>query len=182
MTRLRSPAQRAPQTTEAARALLEHYAQLDAQAALIALARDETISAAHASADAELVPIAAEQKDIVKQLKPWWAASIDALTGGKRKSIELGGCLIGYRISPPKVHFADGNDDAMAAVLIAAELADALVRTRHAPDKAAILRALDGDDASKLSELGIEARQREDFFVERMSGDTPAPVDVLDDQ
>lgn len=199
MTRLRSPAQRAPQTKAQALALLERFAARSAEIASIEADRQALLAAANAAADALLVPLAAELKDILKQLKPWWAASFDELTGGKRKSIELAGCVIGYRINPPKVSFVGGDEDAAVAALLGAEL-EALVRTKQSPDKPAILKLLDarrqallieaatadisdiGIDAGKavegaqLEELGFAIDQKEVFFV-----DAIAPVAGLAD-
>lgn len=198
MGRVRSAAQRAPQTTEQATALCTRYAERSAAAALVIQARDETIAAANQSADAELVPIVAELKDIEKQLKPWFAAHFDTLTGGKRKSIELGGCYLGYRLDKASVAFAHGKDDDMTVTLRAAELTD-YVRTKHSPDKAAIMKALEGErDAlaireaeapslgdnggppieeaarqalSPLHYLGFSIKQGESFFLEPVAQD-----------
>lgn len=188
MSRVRSAAQRAPQTIEAATALCTRFAERSAQAALIIQARDETIAKANQAADTELVPITAELKDIEKQLKPFFAAKFDDLTGGKRKSIELGGCYLGYRLDKASVAFAHGKDDDMAVTLRAAELTD-YVRTKYSPEKPAIMKALEAErDAVLLSEmrsgadddplkvtlvslsplhdLGFSIKQGESFFLE----------------
>ncbi|SEI68716.1 Mu-like prophage host-nuclease inhibitor protein Gam [Sphingobium sp. AP50] len=160
MSRVRSAAQRAPQTIEAATALCARFAERSAAAALIIQARDETIAKANQTADTELVPITAELKDIEKQLKPFFAAKFDELTCGKRKSIELGGCYLGYRLDKASVAFAHGKDDDMAVTLRAAELTD-YVRTKHSPDKPAIMKALEGErdaialrDAESVAPIG----------------------------
>lgn len=199
MSRVRSAAQRAPQTIEAATALCTRFAERSAQAALIIQARDETIAKANQAADTELVPITAELKDIEKQLKPFFAAKFDDLTGGKRKSIELGGCYLGYRLDKASVAFAHGKDDDMAVTLRAAELTD-YVRTKYSPEKPAIMKALeaerdamalrdaapigdnggpplDDDDAdavpsiSPLHDMGFSIKQGESFFLERVGQD-----------
>jgi len=198
MSRVRSPAQRAPQTPEQATALCARFVERSAQAALIIQARDETIAKANQAADTELVPITAELKDIEKQLKPFFAAHYDALTGGKRKSIELGGCYLGYRLDKASVAFAHGKDDDMAVTLRAADLVD-YVRTKHTPDKVAIMKALEaerdaialrdaarapiGDNGgppieeaaaetiSPLHYLGFSIKQGESFFLERVGQD-----------
>lgn len=195
MGRVRSPAQRAPQTIEQAQALCARFVERSAQAALIVQARDETIAAANQDADTELVPITAELKDIEKQLKPFFAAKFDELTGGKRKSIELGGCYLGYRLDKASVTFAHGKDDDMAVTLRAAEMTD-YVRTKHSPDKVAIMKALEAErDAIALRDaapaaigdnggppieeaarqalaplhyLGFAIKQGESFFLERV--------------
>ncbi|MBJ7440554.1 MAG: host-nuclease inhibitor Gam family protein [Sphingopyxis sp.] len=179
MARVRSPAQRAPQTIEQAQALCVRFVERSAQAALIIQARDETIAAANQDADTELVPITAELKDIERQLKPFFAAKFDELTGGKRKSIELGGCYLGYRLDKASVTFAHGKDDDMAVTLRAAEMTD-YVRTKHSPDKVAIMKALEAErDAFVLApdgatvplplhDMGFAIKQGESFFLERV--------------
>lgn len=189
MTRVKSAAQRAPQTLEQATALCTRFVERSAAAALIVQARDETIAKANQTADTELVPIAAELKDIEKQLKPFFAAKFDELTGGKRKSIELGGCYLGYRLDKASVAFAHGKDDDMAVTLRAADLID-YVRTKHSPEKSAIMKALEAerdalalrdaapadDEApapsiSPLHDLGFSIKQGESFFLERVGQD-----------
>ena len=167
MTRMRSAAQRAPQTIEAATALLARFAEADAQLAAVEAQRQESLAGVNAAADAVAVPLIAELKDIAKQLKPWWEGSFDELTGGKRKSIELGGCSVGYRLSPPKVSYAHGKDEDAVTALQGAGY-DALVRVKPSLDKPAVLKALDGEDANKLLALGFSAPQTESFFVERI--------------
>ncbi|BBF70206.1 host-nuclease inhibitor Gam family protein [Sphingomonas bisphenolicum] len=190
MSRVRSPAQRAPQTPEQATALCARFVERSAQAALIIQTRDEVIALANQVADTELVPITAELKDIEKQLKPFFAAHYDALTGGKRKSIELGGCYLGYRLDKASVAFAHGKDDDMAVTLRAAELSD-YVRTKHSPDKVAILKALEAErdqlfllsagkpdlldrpleEITPLHILGFSIKQGESFYLERVGQD-----------
>lgn len=195
MTRLRSPAQRAPQTTGQATELLARYSALDAQLAAHEAERQREIAGINAAADALVVPIAAKLRDIVKTLKPWWAASIDALTDGKRKSIELGGCVVGYRISPRKVTHPYGRDDAAVEVVRASPYAQQVLRVSYSLDKPAILKLLesqgsedlriDGDeiadtDPESLAALGFASKQTEEFFVDRV---LPKPIasDVVDD-
>lgn len=191
MSRVRSAAQRAPQDIEQATALCTRFVERSAAAALIIQARDETIAKANQTADTELVPITAELKDIEKQLKPFFAAKFDELTGGKRKSIELGGCYMGYRLDKPSVAFAHGKDDDMVVTLRAAELTD-YVRTKLSPEKPAIMKELEAErdaialrdaapadaaanDAppsiSPLHDLGFSIKQGESFFLERVGQD-----------
>jgi len=197
MTRIKSAAQRAPQTKEQAIALLETFAQVSANVRLTEAARTEQLALINAAADAELVPLAAQLKDIVKQLKPWWAANIEELTAGKRKSIELASCALGDRLNPPKVHFANGKDADGVAALQSNGFGERLVRMTPTLDKPAILRLLQtgtdpGSDAdaaeierlakiaaeiTKLAELGFSVRQTEEFFVEVITPNSP--VDEL---
>lgn len=174
MTRLRSAAQRAPQTLEQATELAKRYAVASATIDLIEADRAERLALANAAADEALVPLIAELKDIAKQLKPWWEGNVDDLTAGKRKSIELGGCLLGYRLTPPKVCFDAGTDEVAIAALLEADLG-ALVRRKPSLDKPAILRLLD-EGSEVLTSLGFEARQKEEFFVDRVTASTAATL------
>ncbi len=172
MARLRSPAQRAPQTLAAATELATRFAALDVEVERIEADRNAAIAEANAAADARLVPLVSERDDIAKQLKPWWASNKDQLTAGARKSLELGGCVIGERTSPPAVK-APGKDAEVALSLVGDRIGRLFVRSTPKLDKAAILAAL-RDGASKrpriaaaLRRFGFTITQREDFFIER---------------
>ena len=185
MARLKSAAQRAPQTREQAIAVLEGYARDSAEIALIEAARAEAIAAIEAKADAELVPLVARLKDAAKQLKSWWEANFEDLTGGKRKSLELAGCTIGYRFPPPSVKFAHGKDADAVVALQGNGYGQRLVRVTYAPDKPAILRLLESAppppedgaeltpeaaqilaDIATLKDIGFSIAQSEQFFVD----------------
>lgn len=169
MTRLRSAAQRAPQTTEAATLLLARLAEVDALIAAHEAQRTAQLAGINGAADACIIPLDAERKDLAKQLKPWFEVNFETLTGGKRKSIELGGCTIGYRLSPPKLSFAYGTDKDAVAALEHFDRTAGLVRVTPALNKPALLTELaDGGDgdAIPVELLGFEATQSEDFFIE----------------
>ncbi len=181
MARLRSAAQRAPQTVQQATDLLNRFADVSAQIDALEAQRAASLAQVNGAADTCIVPLAAELKDIAKQLKPWWAASIEELTAGKRKSIELGGCTIGYRISPPKVTHDHGKDGDAAQVLLGTEYEQRGVRISYALDKPGILKVLDeqalleGDAVPEVSlaSLGFASKQTEDFFIDVLA---PAPI------
>lgn len=184
MTRLRSPARRAPQTIEAATELAATFAALAAELADAEAQREAELAKINAAADAVAVPLKARLKDIVGQLKPWFAANVDELTGGKKKSITLGGCVIGYRISPPKVAHTHGTDGAAVTVLRGTEYEARTVRVSYALNKPAILELIEAEaegfahgadtvggvaaDGETLEALGFTARQAEEFFVDRI--------------
>jgi len=193
MARLKSAAQRAPQTKEQAIAVLEGYARDSAQIALIEAARADAIAQIDAKADAELVPLVASLKDAAKQLKPWWEANYEELTGGKRKSLDLGGCTIGYRLPPESVKFANGKDADAVVALKAHGFGERLVRVTYAPDKPGILKLLKSTpepaseglapdaeavtiltDITTLKDLGFSITQNEQFFVDAAEDGTAA--------
>jgi phage host-nuclease inhibitor protein Gam len=181
MTRIKAAAQRAPQTIDAATVLCARFAALDTEVAIEQAAVAESINIAKERGARALIPLVAELKDIAKQLKPWWEASAEAVTGGKRKSIELGGCDIGTRTTPPKLTFAHGKDEDGVAALQAASLAR-MTRTVASLDKPALLKVLGSDSeedvelAELLRDAGFDVSQKEEFFVAR-SG---KPIDVAD--
>lgn len=193
MGRVSSPAKRAPQTLDQAIVLATRFAELDAKADDIEAQRKDAIASVNATADGELVTIVAELKDIAKQLKPWWAANVEQLTEGKRKSKEIGGCMVGYRLSPAAVNFTGGTDKEATLKLRAAQQI-AFVRFSAAPDKVKIMAALEAarlaampvpegvevapptEDQLKeiaagqaLASLGFKIKQTEAFFVERVA-------------
>lgn len=187
MSRLRSAAQRAPQTKDQALELAARFAALSALRAEAEAQRAAEKAAIDAAADAVIVPIDAERADIQKRLKPWFEGNFDGLTGGKRKSIELGGCLLGYRINPPKVYFAGGTDKDAVQALLADPTGRALVRAVLSPDKPEILKVLEAEQAAiaaareagsadvpeaPIGALGFSIRQTEVFFVD--AGPHPA--------
>ena len=90
---------RKPQSQAAAQRLLELYAELDGRIAGMEEARDAAIAKANAVVDKDMAPLIAERDKIAEKLEPWWDEAADELTKGKRKSIELGGCEIGTRLS-----------------------------------------------------------------------------------
>ena len=85
---------RAPRSLTEAQRLCEQYAQLDGEIAAIEEARDVAIAAANAEVDKDLIPLVARRAAIVEKLSPWWAVNAVTLTQGKRKSAELGGCVL----------------------------------------------------------------------------------------
>lgn len=160
---------RTPRTVPAATALLDRFATVDGQIAAIEAGRQDETVKINAAADALLEPLVAERAVIVEKLEPWWTAARDELTGGKRKSIELGGCTIGTRAGRASLAFQDGNDDTALALLEAERWAKPLIRIRKSIDRTATLKALEGTHGKKLTGLGfIKMPGKEAFFVDRV--------------
>lgn len=155
--------------------LAQRYAAASAEITRVNADRKASIAAIEATADGLVVPLVAEVKDIAKQLQPWWETNMDELTGGKRKSIELGGCVIGYRVSPPKVTFAYGTDKDALAALNHFDRHRGLIRISESLNKTAILDELTDDDSVRdgipLELIGFEAKQTEDFFLDLAGSD-----------
>ena len=175
MTRTRSPAMPAPQTLDEALILLRQYAVIDAHVAQLEATKQAEVARIQASADSEIHAHLQQLKDLTLQLKPWWAVARDEVTGGKRKSIELGGCVIGYRVSSPKLTH-DGKQPEAIERLQSHEWAKPFIRTKLSLDKPAIIKAIGADLAEKLEGLGFKLRpQRDQFFVDRVP---PKPVET----
>jgi len=174
--RRKAPKQEAPQTLEAAIALIGEYRDLsdtiaqleiDASAAIakIELVRDETAK-----------PLEVRAADIFRQLRAWWAVAAPELTHGKRKSITLAGCMIGERTSPPALRLRG-----IRMGMLVAKLLDrgklVTLRTTHKLDKPAAIKAIQANDetGAVLVELGAFVDQGEEFFVD---WPRPKPADT----
>lgn len=159
MTKLRVTA-----SAEDATVLLERYAQLGVEAQLVEASRADGIAAANTAADQVLLPIVKEQDEIRAQLEPWWKRN-GAELRGKRKSIELGGCVIGTKAGTASLQFAGGDDKAAALALAALAWAKKLLRRTPTLDKAAIAEALKGRRGDELRALGFSVPEAVDTFV-----------------
>lgn len=180
MTRLKSPAQPAPQTLGEAIAMLTRFSAISAGLDQIEVDRAESKAAIDAAADKLAAPMRESLKDMARQLKPWWSVAGGELTEGKRKSIELAGCLIGTRMTTPKLGFQGKEADAVE-ILVAEDLA-AYVRQKLTLDKQSLLGSLakGGDAAARLRLFGFTRRQREEFFIDRVPPKEPATEQVED--
>lgn len=157
-----------PRTTSAATELLERYAELAGQSAAIETIRGGQLAEINAASDKELLPILDEMAGIEATIAPWWAKNAEKLTEGKRKSIELGGCMIGSRAGSATLGY-DGAEKSSVAALQGARWAKPLIRVTASIDKAATLKALTGPNKVKLAALGFKkVDEDESFFVKRV--------------
>lgn len=150
---------------EQATPLLERFAHLDNQRALAEVSRTEGIATVNGVADAIVLPIIEEQAQIRAQLEPWWQRMGSSLLTGKRKSIELGGCIIGSKAGSTAVTFALGNDELAAKTLDENRWSKQYVRIKLALEKAAIKAALGGKHGDKLRALGFSMSTPEETFI-----------------
>ena len=160
---------RRPRSVAAATRLAEELALLEGQLAEIEANRAACIADVNARCDTAACDLIERRGRIAEVLEPWWAEAADELTEGKRKSIELGGCMIGTRAGKSSLAVPD---DAKAAIgeLLGTRWGTALVRVTRSLDKRAILKALDGRNGEKLAALGFATEPgAETFFVERVS-------------
>lgn len=156
-----------PETDEAAIAMLEQLATLDADLGVIEANRAAAIAGTNAVGDALALPIITDKAAIVAALEPWWAQAAPRLTKGKRKSIELGGCKIGTKSAAEKVEHGFADDKAaLAAVVADAKVRAGATTTKRVLDKAAIAVLLKGKTAvgAALKALGFRLGGGTDTF------------------
>lgn len=160
---------RKPRSVKEATALLERFAELDGQMAEIEAQRRTELAEVNAEADGLIAPFLPERDAIVAKLQAWWRDSGHELTQGKRKSIALGGCEIGSRMSPATLGVA-GDELATAKTLFKQKWSRELVRVTIGLDRAAILKSIDGAHAKDLAALGLSSVPgTETVFVKRVA-------------
>lgn len=149
--------------------LLERYAQLSVELDLAEAARAEGYATVNSIADKIALPIVTEMDEIRAAVEPWWKRNGANLLTGKRKTVELAGCMIGSKAGRSSLQFAGGDDTAATAALQAHRWAKPYVRVTYAPDKTAIGTALTGKHAKQLAELGFsKPAGAETFVLERV--------------
>lgn len=164
-----TPAIKTPRTVAKATELLDLFATRTGALEKIEADRNAEIAKINAAADALAAPIVAELEKIHAAIATWWKTAAAEITKGKRKSAELGGCMLGTRTGRTTLAIA-GDVEAVLTKLQAARWAKPYVRTTHAIDKTAALKALDGTHGDKLQALGFSKQEGETvFFLERVA-------------
>lgn len=161
---------RAPRSTEGAADLLGRYAEVDAKLAAVEACRRLEIGRINAAADVEAGPLVEEIKAIAAVLKPWWESDGRALATGGRKSVQLGGCMVGSRAGRATLGYEYADEAAAVAALRETRYAKATTRVKYTLDRAATLKLVQADGAAgkALIGLGFKVEQNEAFFVERV--------------
>lgn len=158
-----------PRTTEAATRLLERYATLAGVVALAETNRSAELARINAVVDLEVQPMLEEQANITAALEPWWAANGNTVAPGTRKSVQLGGCMIGSRQSRAKLGHGFDNDKLAVAALQTTRFAKHTLKVGYSLDRTATLKLLQvgGKTAAAIAELGFrEEPGEETFFIE----------------
>jgi hypothetical protein len=161
-----------PKTMAAVTRLLEEYADLDGRIALVEEDRSADIAAANQHADVAAAPMVKRRDEIAGILETWWPHAVANDVSKGKKSMQLGGCLLGTRKGRPSVaHDFESDDKAIAA--IPSRIIKQCTRIRYSLDRAGIAKALqlDGAAARILTALGFRLDQPERFFVERVQQD-----------
>jgi hypothetical protein len=160
---------RTPTTVAAATQLLEQYADLTARLDLVESDRAERVANANAWADTAAQPMIDELASLGAALEQWWVNGGNDVAGGK-KSVELGGCLIGLRLSRPKLAHGFESDDKATDALRSTRWAKQSTKVKYSLDRTGTLKLLQlgGKAAADLVLLGFSIEQGTDsFFVER---------------
>lgn len=156
-----------PRTISAATEMLERHAELEGKIATISQARDKAIADINAKIDTALLPMITERDQITEKLKPWWMKARDKLLTGKRKSIELGGCMIGSRKGKDTLNY-NGDLNEPVEAFAGLRWTKNLIIIIKKVDAVATLKALEGKHSEKLKELGFEQVDgTEAFFIKR---------------
>ncbi|MCH2486151.1 MAG: host-nuclease inhibitor Gam family protein [Erythrobacter sp.] len=155
---------RTPNSITGTRRLCELFAENDGAIATHEEARQAAIAEVNAKYDALVEKPIAENEQIRAKLEPYWQKAGEQLTKGERKTVELGGCIIGSVAGRASLTVAGKPADA-AAALAKTSWGKNLVRVSVSPDKAAIAKVIDGKRAKELAELGFAMQPAEDSFV-----------------
>lgn len=190
MPRRKSAPQNAPSTLPEAIAIIERYLGLIAQIEELKASADESILKIQTLRDQMSAPLKAQTDDLFLQLRAWWGVAGPEITGGKTKSTELAGALIGERTTTPSLKLPKGMkaEDAVAFIKSLVDDfpgLDGLVRVKTELEKPAIIKLLRSSTAvgpavDRIKEEGFSVAQREEFFIDRAAPKDPDPklVDV----
>lgn len=172
--RRKAPAQAAPATREEALALIAEYRAMDEAIQCATADYERAVQDARDLRDVIAQDMKPRMDELFGQLRAWWAVAGEAETGGRRKSVELGGMLIGERTTPPALALPKGVNEAAAikAILnLPLDGAAGCVVVTEKLNKPALLARLRAGPLDLLAEalraLGFAARQREEFFIDR---------------
>lgn len=162
-----APKVEAPQTLDAAIALISEYRDLGDTVGQLNVDASSAIAQIEAARDAMAKPLEIRAANLFLQLRAWWAVAAPELTQGKRKSVPLAGCNIGERTSPPALKLRKIKMAELIEKLLARKMTGFL-RITHKLDKPAAIKAIQTTDenGSILIELGATVAQGEEFFID----------------
>ena len=178
MARRKSSSINAPSTLAEASAILAKYGRALTTIECLRAEYDQKIAAMQAERDLIIAPIESGMKDMFIGLRAWWAVAAPGVTGGKRKTAEIAGCLLGLRINTPSLKLPKDMRE-VDIVDWLRQAGDNFVTISIKPNKPeliSLLRGEDGPDKSKLLAKGFGTRQAEQFFIDRVKIET-APAD-----
>ena len=155
---------REPRTVDQATDLAKEFADLDRQVAEIEADRTASIADVNSRCDRASNELIRRREAAAGKLQAWWTKAGPKLTEGKRKSIELGGCMIGSRAGAVSLGTPE-NEKAVLAQMLKLRWAKNLLRVAVGFDKKAILKVLEGKRSAELAELGFKKNEAPDTFV-----------------
>lgn len=158
------PDHKVPRSTPAAVAMLERFAAIESAIGAIEAHRSDGIAHANAVADSALEPLVAERAELRAKLRPWWERAGAALTKGARKTIELGGCVIGTKAGRTSLA-VEGHEDDVVIALRLTRWGQRMVRSRFSLDRRVALNELAGVHGDKLRALGLSVDEGAEEFV-----------------
>lgn len=159
-----------PKSTAAATKLLERYADLDARLAKVEADRSDAIAAANYRADIAADPMRQERDKIGASIESWWSHASATIANG-RKSVELGGCMIGTRMSRPSLGHTYESDDKAVEALRKTRYFKQATKVKFSLDRTATAKLLQlgGKAGEQVAALGFRIEQADNFFVERVT-------------
>lgn len=186
--RRKAPAIAAPATISEASLQLGQYQAIAAQVEEARATADASIAAIEAERDAFVAPREQQLKEMFLQLRTWWAVAAPELTEGKRRSIELAGCIIGERTTPPALKLPKGMKAEIAVGFIQSiaetwSSAKEFLRTKTEIDKPSLIKLLGNSTAvgpmiERIREEGFRVEQKNEFFIDRAARKDADPVEV----
>ncbi len=161
-----------PETLADATAMLKRYSRIAGQLAGVEALRTQMIGQANAVADKAAGPLIGKLDAMKVALEPWWKKAGEDLAKGK-KSVQLGGCKIGYRSSPARLAYGFDDDEAAIAALKKTLFYNQTTKFTVSLDRKATLKLLgtEGKTAEVLKALGFKTDQAETFILERVEQD-----------
>lgn len=156
-----------PRSLAQAAALASRFAELEGQIEAIETNRNDCIAEVNARCDRAAHDLIAERDLIAEKMAPWWEKAGTELVDGVKKSIELGGCIVGTRKGRRSLQI-DGKPGEIAKRMFKLPWARKFVRVGLSPDKASIAKAIDGPKKDELAALGFSMKPGEEtFYIER---------------
>lgn len=170
-----------PQSMAEAVAVIGEYAETERRARGIVEAADKAIAAIKSETDAAIAALQPEQNGRFASIKAWWEASGHTVAGSRR-SAELAGAKLGFRLGTPKVKFDKGVSapDVFKAMVKAFPKAafQRFVETKISLNRKAMIAARDEIKiAGYLGKLPLQIVQDDEFFIE--AGPANAPTETV---
>jgi hypothetical protein len=111
--------------------------------------------------------------EIAASIASWWPHAAPHIAGGK-KSVQLGGCVLGTKKSRDKLGHRFESDEKAVEALLASRFAKHTTRVKYSLDRTSTLKLLQigGKTAVSISELGFTIEPGSDqFYIERVQQD-----------